>query len=98
MQWQTATLQKGWPWASSRFGSSIDGMATAKLQKDGESQAIAIAEATVGSIAVATVVGDVEDGQKQKGMWILKHLVGAIVLGELSVKLKKVSLKWLASS
>ena len=55
-------------------------MATAKLQKDGASQAIAIAEATVGSIAVATVVGDVEDGQKQKCMWILKHLVGPLCL------------------
>ena len=41
-------------------------MATATLQKDGASQAIAIAEATVGSIVVATVVGDGEDGQKQK--------------------------------
>ena len=55
-------------------------MATATLQKDGESQAIAIAEATVGSIAVAVVVGDVEDGQKQKGIWILKHLVGPLCL------------------
>ena len=55
-------------------------MATATLQKDGASQAIAIAEATVGSITVATVVGDVEDGQKQKCMWILKHLVGPLCL------------------
>ena len=54
--------------ASSRFGSSADGMAIDTLQKDGESQAIAIAEATVDSTAVATMVGDVEDGQKQKGM------------------------------
>ena len=66
--------------ASSRFGSSADGMATATLQKDGESRAIAIVEATVGSTTVATMVGDVEDGQKQKGMWILKHLVGPLWL------------------
>ena len=65
---------------SSTSGSSVSVVATATLQKDGESQAIAIAEATVGSIAVATMVGDVEDGQKQKGMWILKHLVGPLCL------------------
>ena len=65
---------------SSTSGSSVSVVATAILPKDGESQAIAIAEATVGSIAVATVVGDVEDGQKQKGMWILKHLVGPLCL------------------
>ena len=65
---------------SSTSGSSVSVVATATLQKDGESQAIAIAEATVGSIAVATVVGDVEDGQKQKGIWILKHLVGPLCL------------------
>ena len=53
-------------------------MAIATLERNGESQAVAIAEATVGSIAVGTVVGDVEDGQKQKGMWILKHLVGPL--------------------
>ena len=79
MQWQLLHCKR-MALASSRFGSSAHGMATATLQKDGESQAIAIAEATVGSIAVATVVGDVEDGQKQKGMWILKHLVGPLCL------------------
>ena len=66
------------PSSSSR--SSASAVAIATLHKDGESQAIAIAEAIVGSIAVATVVGDVEDGQKQKGMWILKHLVGPLCL------------------
>lgn len=79
MQWQLLHCKR-MALTASRFGSSTDGMAIATLQKDGESQAIAIAEATIGSIAVATMVGDVEDGQKKKGMWILKHLVGPLCL------------------
>ena len=61
MQWQLLHCKR-MALASSRFASSADGMAIATLQQDGESQTIAIAEAIVGSRAVATMVGDVEDG------------------------------------
>ena len=55
-------------------------MATATLQRNGESQAIAIAKETVGSTAIAVVIKDAEDGQKQEGMWTVKHLLGPLWL------------------
>ena len=55
-------------------------MVATTLQRDSESQVVAIAEATIGSTTVATRIGDVEDGQKQEVMWILKHLVGPLWL------------------
>ena len=66
--------------APSRFGCSTGGMATAILQRDGESQAVATAEAIADSTMVAALVGDAKDGQKQEDMWILKHLVGPLWL------------------
>ena len=79
MQWQLLHC-KGMASAPSRSRSSAGGMATATLQRDGESQAVAIAEATVCSTVVAAVTRDAEDGQKQEDMWILKHLVGPLWL------------------
>ena len=65
MLWQLQHC-KGIASTSSRFGSSTGGMATATLQRDGESQDIAIPKATVCSTAVAAVTRDAEDGQKQE--------------------------------
>ena len=65
---------------SSSFGSSAGAAATAASHRDGKSEAVATAEATDSSTAVADVTGAAEDGEKREDVWILKPPVGPLWL------------------